>query len=168
MAPGCLARAVHRARTESHSSRKTATIVQKTAICPRDPGDHNPHPCQTRFPGIPILPGTRHRARGRPALVFPGRSLGLGYGSRYFEGRTRTGGKRSTGNTRGHRPVTADHRGNLVGDIRRWSRKHGYQFFASTVLKSFQTPNENSFVRRLEPLRAFGRGHSFTDYREQL
>ena len=76
--------------------------------------------------------------------------------------------KRSTGNTRGHRPVTADHRGNLVGDIRRWSRKHGYQFFASTVLKSFQTPNENSFVRRLEPLRAFGRGHSFTDYREQL
>src|ERR1035437_8029015 len=55
-APGCLARAVHRARTESHSSRKTAIIMPGTAIYSRDPYGDNPHPCQPGFQGIPILP----------------------------------------------------------------------------------------------------------------
>src|ERR1019366_9572541 len=53
----------------------------------------NPHPCQAGFPRIPILPGSGRRPRRRPALVFPGRSLGLGRTSRYVEGRKRFGGK---------------------------------------------------------------------------
>jgi hypothetical protein len=61
-----------------------------------------PTPCQPGFQGIPILPGARPRTRRWPVLVFPGRSLGLGYTPRYVGGRKRLETKRSTGSTRGH------------------------------------------------------------------
>ena len=45
-----------------------------------------PTPCQTGLQGIPTLPGSGRRPRRRPALVLPGRSLGLGDTPRYFGG----------------------------------------------------------------------------------
>ena len=43
-----------------------------------------PTPGQTGPGGVPTLPGSGRRPRRRPVLVFPGLSLGLGPGSRYF------------------------------------------------------------------------------------
>jgi hypothetical protein len=72
-----------------------------------------PTPGQRGFQRNPILPGAHPRARRRPVLVFLGRSLALGPGPRYVEGRKGSGGKRSTSETPGATggPVTADHRG---------------------------------------------------------
>ena len=52
----------------------------------------NPNPRPERIPteSHPSLERVT-LAKKVPALVFPGRSLGLGYGPRYFEGRTRPG-----------------------------------------------------------------------------
>ena len=52
-----------------------------------------PTPSQTGLPGIPTLPGSGRRPRRRPALVFPGRLLGLGGIPRYFGRRNGSAGK---------------------------------------------------------------------------
>ena len=101
-APGCLPRAVHRARTESHSSRKTATIMQKTAIYSRDPYGDNPHPRPDRIPSNPILPGSgpprKKTARSGTSGAFP-------WARTWFqvcrEGRKRSEAKRSPSGTPG-------------------------------------------------------------------
>ena len=69
---------------------------------PRTKRRSSPLPVWQESTESPSLPGSRHRARRWPVLVFPRRSLGLGRIPRYVGGRKRLETKRSTGNTRVH------------------------------------------------------------------
>jgi hypothetical protein len=52
----------------------------------REPNGDSPHPLPDRNIWNPRPPGSGRRSRRRPALVPPGRFVGLGPGSRYFGG----------------------------------------------------------------------------------
>ena len=78
------------------SSQRVSTIP----IPRREPGGDNPHPRPNRSPrNCHPSAGGRPQARKWPVLVLPGLSLGLGHGSRYFEGRRKPDARRRTGNT---------------------------------------------------------------------
>jgi hypothetical protein len=67
-----------------------------------EPRTDNPHPLPDGTSRNSHFPRKRSPGpRRRLILVFPEPSLGLGRISRYFEGRTRSGGKRSTSETPG-------------------------------------------------------------------
>src|ERR1035438_290106 len=59
----------------------------------REPRGENAPPGQGGPDGIPTLPGSGRCPRRWPVLVFLGRSLALGPGPRYVEGRNGAGGK---------------------------------------------------------------------------
>jgi hypothetical protein len=42
--------------------------------------------------------------------------------------------------------ASAVHQGNLVGDVRRWTRQLGYQFFVKLSAQEFETPRPNVFM----------------------
>jgi hypothetical protein len=60
------------------------------------------------------------------------------------------------------------HQGNLVGDIRRWSRQYGYQFFFKRAGERFSAPRPNVFVlpdgREIEIRSVFTRAGNFTHW----
>jgi hypothetical protein len=60
------------------------------------------------------------------------------------------------------------HQGNLVGDVRRWTRELGYQFFVKLSDQEFPSPRPNVFVlpdgREVEILNVLTRASNFTHW----
>jgi hypothetical protein len=93
---------VLRQRTVTPTWQRYA-VVAGAAGPRREPGSDNFNPRSGRIPRNPLPSWNKSTwPRRWSVLVFPGRSLGLGHGCRYFEGRKGSDGKGSTGNTRGH------------------------------------------------------------------
>ena len=64
--------------------------------------------------------------------------------------------------------ASAVHEGNLVGDVRRWTRQYGYQFFVKRAGERFSTPRSNVFGlpdgREIEVRSVFTRAGNFTQW----
>lgn len=60
------------------------------------------------------------------------------------------------------------HEGNLVGDIREWTRQYGYQFFLKRSDESMPMPRDNTFVltdgREIEIRSVLTRASNFTHW----
>jgi hypothetical protein len=64
--------------------------------------------------------------------------------------------------------ASAFHQGNLVGDVRRWTRQLGYQFFVKLSDQKFPTPRPNVFLlpdgRQVEIQNVLTRASNFTHW----
>lgn len=64
--------------------------------------------------------------------------------------------------------ASAVHEGNLVGDVRRWGRELGYEFFLKRSSEELSTPRPNIFVlpdgREIEIRDVFKRSSNFTHW----
>ncbi len=60
------------------------------------------------------------------------------------------------------------HQGNLLGDTRRWTREHGYQFFMKLSDDKFPTPRPNIFLlpdgREIQIQNVLERASNFTHW----